>query len=114
MNTSPTDYQPMEELALQRFNGERFEVFGELLSARVNYAGSIAIVRGYWQIAGRRFVPLRRAGEPAARLEPICLGALTTRTSWRSRSGPSSPATGSRQSSAAAGSASPIARTTPS
>ena len=35
MNTSPTDYQPMEELLLQRFNGERFEVFGELLSARV-------------------------------------------------------------------------------
>ncbi|HEY7004844.1 MAG TPA: ABC transporter substrate-binding protein [Sphingomicrobium sp.] len=34
MNTSPTDYQPMEELLLQRFNGERFEVFGELLSAR--------------------------------------------------------------------------------
>jgi branched-chain amino acid transport system substrate-binding protein len=24
MNTSPTDYQPMEELLLQRFNGERF------------------------------------------------------------------------------------------
>ncbi len=35
MNTSPTDYQPMEELLLQRFNGERFEVFGNLLSARV-------------------------------------------------------------------------------
>jgi len=35
MNTSPTDYQPMEEMLLQRFNGERFEVFGELLSARV-------------------------------------------------------------------------------
>ena len=34
MTTSPTDYQPMEEMALQRFNGERFEVFGELLSAR--------------------------------------------------------------------------------
>jgi ABC-type branched-subunit amino acid transport system substrate-binding protein len=36
MNTSPTDYQPMEELLLQRFNGERFAVFGELLSARVD------------------------------------------------------------------------------
>jgi ABC-type branched-subunit amino acid transport system substrate-binding protein len=36
MTTSPTDYQPMEELLLQRFNGERFEVFGDLLSARVN------------------------------------------------------------------------------
>jgi len=35
MNTSPTDYQPMEEMLLQRFNGERFEVFGELLSARI-------------------------------------------------------------------------------
>ncbi len=36
MTTSPTDYQPMEEMALQRFNGERFEVFGGLLSARVD------------------------------------------------------------------------------
>ena len=36
MTTSPTDYQPMEEMLLQRFNGERFEVFGELLSARVS------------------------------------------------------------------------------
>jgi len=35
MTTGPDDYQPMEELLLQRFNGERFEVFGELLSARV-------------------------------------------------------------------------------
>lgn len=34
MNTSPTDYQPMEEMALQRFNGKRFETFGGLLSAR--------------------------------------------------------------------------------
>src|SRR5882762_1715666 len=36
MNTSPTDYQPMEEMALQRFNGERFQVFGDLLSARID------------------------------------------------------------------------------
>jgi branched-chain amino acid transport system substrate-binding protein len=36
MTTGPDDYQPMEEMLLQRFNGERFEVFGELLSARVN------------------------------------------------------------------------------
>jgi branched-chain amino acid transport system substrate-binding protein len=35
MTTGPDDYQPMEELLLQRFTGERFEVFGELLSARV-------------------------------------------------------------------------------
>jgi ABC-type branched-subunit amino acid transport system substrate-binding protein len=35
IDTSPDDYQPMEEMLLQRFNGERFEVFGELLSARV-------------------------------------------------------------------------------
>jgi ABC-type branched-subunit amino acid transport system substrate-binding protein len=35
MTTAPDDYQPMEEMLLQRFNGERFEVFGELLSARV-------------------------------------------------------------------------------
>jgi branched-chain amino acid transport system substrate-binding protein len=35
MNTSPTDYQPMEEMALQRFNGERFELLGGLISARL-------------------------------------------------------------------------------
>jgi branched-chain amino acid transport system substrate-binding protein len=35
MTTGPDDYQPMEEMLLQRFTGERFEVFGELLSARV-------------------------------------------------------------------------------
>jgi len=35
MTTGPDDYQPMEEMLLQRFNGERFEVFGDLLSARV-------------------------------------------------------------------------------
>ena len=35
MNTAPDDYQPMEEMLMQRFTGERFEVFGELLSARV-------------------------------------------------------------------------------
>jgi len=35
MDTGPDDYQPMEEMLLQRFNGERFEVFGALLSARV-------------------------------------------------------------------------------
>ena len=35
MDTSPDDYQPMQEMLLQRFTGERFEVFGELLSARV-------------------------------------------------------------------------------
>src|ERR1051325_7129071 len=27
MTTGPDDYQPMEEMLLQRFNGERFEVF---------------------------------------------------------------------------------------
>jgi branched-chain amino acid transport system substrate-binding protein len=36
MNTAPDDYQPMEEMLMQRFNGERFEVFGDLLSARMN------------------------------------------------------------------------------
>ncbi len=35
MDTGPDDYQPMEEMLLQRFTGERFEVFGELLSAKV-------------------------------------------------------------------------------
>jgi ABC-type branched-subunit amino acid transport system substrate-binding protein len=36
INTSPTDYQPIEEMRLQRFNGERFELFGDVHSSRVN------------------------------------------------------------------------------
>jgi hypothetical protein len=36
INTSPTDYQPIEEMRLQRFNGERFELFGDVHSSRMN------------------------------------------------------------------------------
>jgi branched-chain amino acid transport system substrate-binding protein len=34
LNTSPTNYAPMQEARLERFNGERFDLFGELLSAK--------------------------------------------------------------------------------
>jgi hypothetical protein len=33
MNTSPTNYEPMRELRLIKFDGERFAYFGEILSA---------------------------------------------------------------------------------
>ena len=36
INTSPTDYQPIEEMLLQRFNGERFELFGGIITSRMN------------------------------------------------------------------------------
>ncbi|MFO1160419.1 MAG: hypothetical protein U1E60_16390 [Reyranellaceae bacterium] len=36
INTSPTDYQPTEDMLLQRFNGERFERFGGIMSSRMN------------------------------------------------------------------------------
>ena len=36
INTSPTDYQPIEDMLLQRFNGERFELFGGIISSRMN------------------------------------------------------------------------------
>ena len=35
INTGPADYQPLEEMLLQRFNGERFELFGGILSSRM-------------------------------------------------------------------------------
>jgi branched-chain amino acid transport system substrate-binding protein len=34
LNTSPTNYAPMQEARLERFNGERFDLFAELLSAK--------------------------------------------------------------------------------
>ena len=32
INTSPTDYYPIEQMQMQRFNGERWELFGPVLS----------------------------------------------------------------------------------
>jgi ABC-type branched-subunit amino acid transport system substrate-binding protein len=35
INTGANDYQPIKEMVLQRFNGERFELFGGVLSSRM-------------------------------------------------------------------------------
>jgi branched-chain amino acid transport system substrate-binding protein len=35
VNTGPADDQPLEEMLLQRFNGERFELFGGIVSSRM-------------------------------------------------------------------------------
>jgi ABC-type branched-subunit amino acid transport system substrate-binding protein len=35
INTSPTDFAPLSQLQLQRFTGERWELFGEVISADV-------------------------------------------------------------------------------
>ncbi len=32
MNTSKTDYYPLEQMQLEKFNGERFELFGDIIS----------------------------------------------------------------------------------
>ena len=32
INTSPTDYRPIKQMQLARFNGTNWELFGELLS----------------------------------------------------------------------------------
>ena len=34
VNTSPTDYFPLEELQMRRFNGERWEPFGPIMQRR--------------------------------------------------------------------------------
>ncbi len=36
VNTSPTDFYPIEEMQLMRFNGERWELFGPVLSGSIN------------------------------------------------------------------------------
>jgi branched-chain amino acid transport system substrate-binding protein len=36
INTGPYDYQPIEEMQLQRFNGERFELIGGVISSRID------------------------------------------------------------------------------
>jgi ABC-type branched-subunit amino acid transport system substrate-binding protein len=35
VNTSPTDYFPLEELQMRRFNGERWESFGPIISGEI-------------------------------------------------------------------------------
>ena len=35
INTSPTDYFPIEQIRLQRFNGERWELFGPVISGEI-------------------------------------------------------------------------------
>jgi branched-chain amino acid transport system substrate-binding protein len=35
MNTSETDYFPIEQMQLMRFNGERWETFGDIISGEV-------------------------------------------------------------------------------
>jgi branched-chain amino acid transport system substrate-binding protein len=32
MNTSPTDYRPIKQLQMMRFNGERWEGFGPIIT----------------------------------------------------------------------------------
>jgi hypothetical protein len=35
INTSPTDFAPVKEVQLRRFNGERWEVFGPIMSGEI-------------------------------------------------------------------------------
>ena len=35
VNTSPTDFSPIEQLQLQQFDGESWELFGEIISGEV-------------------------------------------------------------------------------
>jgi branched-chain amino acid transport system substrate-binding protein len=35
LNTSPTDYFPFEQMQMQKFNGERWELFGPVMSGEV-------------------------------------------------------------------------------
>jgi branched-chain amino acid transport system substrate-binding protein len=35
INTSPTDFAPISQLQLEKFKGEKFELFGDVISADV-------------------------------------------------------------------------------
>ncbi len=35
LNTSPTDFAPIEQLQLMRFQGERWHLFGDIISGEV-------------------------------------------------------------------------------
>jgi branched-chain amino acid transport system substrate-binding protein len=35
INTSPSDFAPISQLQLQRFKGERWELFGDVISGEV-------------------------------------------------------------------------------
>jgi branched-chain amino acid transport system substrate-binding protein len=35
INTSPSDYDPIEQMQMQRFNGERWEPIGEVMSGEL-------------------------------------------------------------------------------
>ena len=37
INTSPTDFFPIEQMQLMRFNGETWELFGEIISGEVGH-----------------------------------------------------------------------------
>jgi branched-chain amino acid transport system substrate-binding protein len=36
INTSPTDYYPIEQMQMSRFNGEHGELFGKPISAEID------------------------------------------------------------------------------
>ena len=35
VNTSPTDFAPLSQLQLEKFNGEKWDLFGEIISGDV-------------------------------------------------------------------------------
>ena len=35
VNTSPTDFAPLSQLQLQKFNGDKWDLFGEIISGDV-------------------------------------------------------------------------------
>ena len=39
INTSPDDFYPIEQMQMQRFNGERWELFGDVMSGEVGGSG---------------------------------------------------------------------------
>ena len=40
INTGPDDYYPMEQLQLMRFNGEAWELFGDVLNGEIGHDAS--------------------------------------------------------------------------
>jgi len=71
MNTGPTDYQPIGgDWRCSAFNGERFEVFGELLSAPTEFENRDREFTANGQAQEHQLHPGLQAREPDPQRQP--------------------------------------------
>ncbi len=65
--TSPTDFYPIQAVQLQRFKGETWELFGDVMHAE----------------AALSLLPCSQEGRPPARRRPLFFGRSISAAAWR-------------------------------